>query len=212
LRKYFLYFLYCNICRSLFEKDKLLFSFLLTSRIQEFHGQLTTEYWRFLLTGGISLQDDFPAIPHGAESWLSEKSWKELCRLSAYAGFEGLLEKFAETLAGWQEVALSPSPEQMALPLADLSEFQKLMMLRCLRLDKMIPAVMKFVEGNLGSPFIDPPPFDLANIYKDSNCTIPLIFVLSPGSDPFASLKLLSETMNKEISQISLGQGQGPNA
>ncbi len=52
----------------------------------------------------------------------------------------------------------------------------------------MVPAVMIFVENQLGKKFIDPPPFDLALIYKDSNCTIPLIFVLSPGSDPFASL------------------------
>jgi len=43
LRDYFLYFLYSNICRSLFVKDKLLFSFLLSSRILEFYKQLTNE-------------------------------------------------------------------------------------------------------------------------------------------------------------------------
>lgn len=73
------------------------------------------------------------------------------------------------------------------------------MILRCLRIDKMVPAVMIFVENQLGKKFIDPPPFDLALIYKDSNCTIPLIFVLSPGSDPFASLQILSIALNKEI-------------
>lgn len=36
--------------------------------------------------------------------------------------------------------------------------------------------------------------------------------MLSPGSDPFASLQVLADQMNKEIQQISLGQGQGPNA
>jgi len=86
------------------------------------------------------------------------------------------------------------------------------MMLRCLRLDKMVPAVMNFVENNMGAKFIDPPPFDLGAIYKDSSCSIPLIFILSPGSDPFASLLMLGTSMNKEIQQISLGQGQGPNA
>jgi len=60
LREYFLYFLYCNICRSLFEKDKLLFSFLLSSRIMEFKGDLDNGSWRYLLTGGISLSDDYP--------------------------------------------------------------------------------------------------------------------------------------------------------
>jgi dynein heavy chain len=62
------------------------------------------------------------------------------------------------------------------------------MLLRCFRLDKMIPAVMIFVDHLLGKDFTDPPPFDLAAIYNDSSCSIPLVFVLSPGSDPFASL------------------------
>ncbi len=86
------------------------------------------------------------------------------------------------------------------------------MILRTIRPDKIIPGVTLYVVNELGEKFISPPPFDLAKVYADSSSTSPLIFILSPGSDPFASLKTFSNAKKKNIKPISLGQGQGPVA
>lgn len=45
-----------------------------------------------------------------------------------------------------------------------------------------------FVTEKFGKKYIEPPPFDLAKSFDDSNCCTPIIFVLSPGSDPTVAL------------------------
>lgn len=81
------------------------------------------------------------------------------------------------------------------------------MILRTIRPDKLIPATLLFIIGKMGKKFIEPPPFDLGEIYKDSNPATPLIFVLSPGSDPFQSLQAYGKKLGKDgkIKHISLG-------
>lgn len=51
---------------------------------------------------------------------------------------------------------------------------------------------------------------DLSVVFKESTATTPLVFVLSPGTDPAAELYKFAEEMrfSQKLSAISLGQGQ----
>lgn len=95
-----------------------------------------------------------------------------------------------------------------------LDAFQKVMLLRMLRPDKVVPAIQDFVASSLGAKFTEPPPFDLAGSYEESSNTVPLLFVLSPGSDPTAALLQFADSRGygSKIAVISMGQGQGPKA
>uniref|UniRef100_A0A8B9ERX1 Dynein axonemal heavy chain 12 n=1 Tax=Anser cygnoides TaxID=8845 RepID=A0A8B9ERX1_ANSCY len=209
LTDHFTYNLYCNVCRSLFEKDKLLFSFLLCCNLLMAKNEIERQEFMFLLTGGVGLKNKYK---NPDPSWLPDKSWDELCRASEIPALKGL--RYSE----WQKIYESKEPQNFPLPEQwnnTLNELQKMIILRCLRPDKIGPAITTFVTDKLGKKFVEPPPFDLTKSYLDSDSTIPLIFVLSPGADPMSSLLKFAndkEMVGNKFQSISLGQGQGPLA
>ncbi|XP_075915050.1 dynein axonemal heavy chain 1-like [Petromyzon marinus] len=73
--------LYRCVCRGLFEGHRLLFSFLVCSRILATEGEdgVDPDEWRFLLSGGAV---PTPVLPNPAPLWLPERAWGEIQALS----------------------------------------------------------------------------------------------------------------------------------
>jgi len=213
LNEEFLASLYRNICRSLFEKDKPIFSMLLTFKLLDMAGEMNQQDLRFLLTGGVSLGDQIPPVPC---DWLSEQKWHELCRASNLPSMKGFADHFKKEANGaYKELYNMPDPALFNWPPESdkiLSDFTKLIVLRAIKPDKLVPAMVRYVVMKLGEAFIQPPQFDLQLIYKDSSNITPLIFVLSPGSDPMKALEAIALSKKRNLKSVSLGKGQGEKA
>uniref|UniRef100_A0A0R3TBZ9 Dynein_heavy domain-containing protein n=1 Tax=Rodentolepis nana TaxID=102285 RepID=A0A0R3TBZ9_RODNA len=215
LRDYLDYKLYVDVCRGLFDRHRIVFSLLLCARILIARNEIRLSEFIFFLTGGVSLENH---VPNPAPEWLSVPSWDELCRLSELNPFNGLKEHIRDNITEWKRFYDSKSPQTTPLPApwnTQLDNFRTLMVLKCIRSDKVVPSVVDYVRDKLGQKFVEPPAFDLLKSYEDSNSIAPLIFILSPGADP--TMALLKFAHDKgfggaRFQSISLGQGQGPIA
>jgi dynein heavy chain len=221
LNKFFTKILYENVCRSLFNKDKLLFSFVICHKILT--GELKDkiikpEQWRYFLAGPSGDVD----IAKNPTEWISKNEWPGFYRQLRYLSenfdeTKGLEAYFIKNSEKFKLLYDSASPQSDDLP--DLwnqkvSDFLKLCILKMIRPDKLIAGLQIWIEKNIGRDFVDPPPFSLHKSFKESSNIVPIIFILSPGSDPINDIKNYSEEQgfSKRFETISLGRGQEKKA
>mmetsp|Transcript_20042 Transcript_20042/g.27069 ORF Transcript_20042/g.27069 Transcript_20042/m.27069 type:complete len:688 (-) Transcript_20042:1925-3988(-) len=214
LNEYFTYALYQNVCRSLFEVDKLLFSFLLTTKILFGNNEIDMTEWRFFLAGPSGQIDEKP----NPTQWLDDLEWMQTYKQLYIMDrdlpiFEGIEEYFINFNVKFKKIFDAADAHEEQMPgdwNTKLNSFQKMILLKCIRPDKISAAIENFCVEKLGQKFIEPPTFNLPAGFADSdNCT-PLVFVLSPGSDPIASfMRYVEESgMMSRFKTISLGSGQ----
>lgn len=204
---------YLSICRGLFERDKLLYSFLNTAMILRRAEKISIEEWNCFLRGSPS---DFRDKENQASDLVNDKQWQGLWGLEeAHPNFKGLVNSFQDVgdKPFWKEIMKSEVPATLDLPPmfeAKLTPFQRTMLMNVIKKTKLMGQVKQFVKEEVGAFFIESPPFDLEGCLEDSSNITPIIFVLSPGADPIAYLTALavSKGMDKKFESISLGQGQ----
>ena len=208
---------YTNVCRGLFERDKRMFSFMIAVQIGRLEDRSISDLeWAFFLGKG-GFFDEAKLPPNPADDRIKPDQLGALVNLEELGGFKGLLASIGGSTGAWRGWLDSLNPQDEPLPgdwEASLSQFQKLLLMRVLRDEKVVPAVTNFILRNIGKHFIDVPPFDLAASFKDSAPTVPIIFVLSTGADPTMYLYNLAKELGvfERLKMISLGQGQGPIA
>lgn len=209
--------LYQNVCRSLFEKDKLLFSFLLCTKILFGDNRIDLTEWRFFLAGPSG---SIPAKANPTD-WLDDIEWhqvyEQLYCMNQLESFQGIENYFIESHKRFKKIFDATEAHKEPLPGEwndRLNSFQKMIVLKSIRADKIPLAIQSFIIEQIGKAFVDPPTFNLRACYNDSSNIQPLIFVLTPGSDPIADFRKFADEqgMNGRFDLVSLGQGQAPKA
>eukprot|EP01135_Chromosphaera_perkinsii_P000405 Nk52_evm52s78 gene=Nk52_evmTU52s78 len=217
INEFHTYEVYKNTCRGLFEKHKLLFAFQMGVKILQSSNRLNVEEYRFFLKGGQVLdKENQPSNP--CKQWLTEAAWDNITELDKLPNFHGMVTTFEQQSSAMYDWFMSSNPENEGLPSEwanKLDELQRMIVVRCLRLDRVMFGTKKYVTNNLGARYAEPPSQDLNLVYKDSTNSIPIVFVLSPGVDPTKRLVELAEMngmSDGKFLYLSLGQGQAPIA
>ncbi|KAM9363597.1 dynein axonemal heavy chain 6 [Symphorus nematophorus] len=226
---------YINVSRGLFEQHKLIYSFMLCVEVMRQRGEISDAEWQHFLRGSASLEKDYaerPDVP-----WLSDFYWQTCCELEdTLHCFKDISKEITRThihiKLGRFEASINPENWEgyvSELPLGESKEvkqeisgywneklgaFQKLVLIKSFVEEKVVFAATEFVIVSLGKQFVENPPVDLANLYKDMSPSTPLIFILSTGSDPMGAFQRFAKERGclDRVESISLGQGQGPIA
>jgi len=202
-------------CRAIFERHKLLLSLHLCAQVLKYSNDLNETEFSFFLFGG-QVFDRSGQPPNPSPDWINQSMWDNVVeadgKLDSFKGFQTSLE---QSLRDWKKWYSGSEPEKDNLPgewHERLDPLQKLIVVRCVRPDRVLPAVQVFVALKLDPKFVEPPPLDLEAIYDETSCLTPLLFVLTPGMDPTGQLRALAVSRNVPWQTISLGQGQEPKA
>lgn len=83
-------------------------------------------------------------LPNPAPDWVSERMWKEILTVPILPNFSSLALEFQEHSEDFKKIFDSVAPHKEPLPGhwdTDLDEFQKMVVLKCIRADKVTNAM-----------------------------------------------------------------------
>ena len=102
--------LYNNICRGLFNTHKLIFSFMIATRILLQSQDISVPEWNLFLKG-VMIDGDLKNIKNPDPQIISDKTWRMVLNLDCMSpNYEGLPESIVLSLPIWKEWFLSKEP------------------------------------------------------------------------------------------------------
>jgi len=202
------------VAQGLFERHKLVFACQLCFQVQQRSGDLNGEMFDFLIKGPRASGIDNPL-----NEWLDDSAWLTCQALKEFEAFEKLPDDMVGSAKRFREWFELERPEEVGLPgdWKKLPEFEKLLLIRALRTDRMSEALSAFVRQIMGAKYITSQPFNLEKSYKDVSPQTPVFFILSAGVDPVKDTERLGKDLGYgfdfgNFGLVSLGQGQEPVA
>jgi dynein heavy chain len=214
--------MYTMTARGLFVRHKLIFLAQLTFNLMK-RGNLGDDnlindaMFQFLLRGPRRTGEE-NTLP-----WLPTAAWESVLCLSDLEEFSKFSSDLVEAAPRFREWYNHITPESEKLPLdwaaLDRTPFQKMLVVRCLRPDRVATALTDFIRVTLpsGNAYADCDSslsaLDILEAsFLDSSPTTPLYLILSPGANVMGDLDTLANKYGfvpgDTYHSVSMGQGQ----
>ena len=214
--------MYTMVSRGLFVRHKLIFLSQLTFNLMKRgnlgeDNMLNETQFQFLLRGPRKEGEE------NTLSWLPKSAWESCMALADLEEFNKFNTDLVDAAPRFREWFNHITPESEKLPLdwagLDRVPFQKMLVVRCLRPDRIATSLLDFIrvvlpdgnayadcDGALSSVAI------LDNCLADSTPTVPIYFILSPGANVMGDLDTLASKYGfvpgDTYHNVSMGQGQ----
>ena len=211
-------FSFYYVRRGLFESHKLIFATLLTFRILLKAGKIIPRELSFLIEGKKGELEEVSATTKEILKDYQIANVKGLEELEIFSGLLDIISSNSESTY-WRKWLKDEKAEESDMPKSQskLTEFQKLLVIKALRPDRITSAITNYIRDNMGDKYIESTTFDMAATFKETSALTPIFFVLFPGIDPTKDVEELGATMDKSIAKgtfinIPMGQGQEDRA
>jgi dynein heavy chain len=214
--------IYTMVARGLYVRHKLIFLSMLCFSLMK-RGNLgednllNEQHFQYLLRGPRRTGDE------NTLSWLPLASWEAILSLSDIEEFNKLAGDVVEAAPRFREWFNHITPEAEKLPLdwsaLDRTPFQKMLVVRALRPDRIATALTDFIRVAVpsGPDFVDSDSAlsskgILENCLVDASATTPIYFILSAGANVMNDLDATAEengfVSGDTYHQVAMGQGQ----
>ncbi|KAK4873406.1 hypothetical protein RN001_015435 [Aquatica leii] len=195
--------------RSLYERHKSLFTLMMAMKIDLHKTIITHEEFLCFIKGGASL--DLNAVTPKPFRWILDITWLNLVELHKLKTFCDILTKIEQNEKEWRCWYEKDKPEEEEIPCGyhkSLDVFRKLLLVRSWSPDRTLSQARKYIMDSLGLQYGEPPILDLEATWGESTSDVPLICILSIGSDPSPQIQQLAKIKDIPIRSVSMGQGQ----
>ncbi len=216
------YMTYRYINRGLYEADKLTFILLVALKILVASQMLKPSDVTLFLRGGAAL--DINSVRRKPFHWMTNDVWLNVVQLSqSNKFFSNIIADMVANENMWKRWYEDNEPEQISIPdyeqkildQSNLGSFLKLLLVRCMRVDRSILMTKEFLRSTkeMGPSYVEPITDTIEMVYNDMCPDVPVIFLLSRGADPTERIEMLCRKKKlPSPAVISLGEGQEPVA
>ncbi|KAF8821718.1 hypothetical protein IE077_001683 [Cardiosporidium cionae] len=186
------------IWHNLHDQHRFLFSFYFAISHLLYEGKLKQSELDFFLTDRkIDTKTNFKKKRNPAPDWISALTWENILYFEKVSNVDGFHMDFIRSINEWKKWCYRRNEPEILLPGGfeqQLSDFQKLNLVRLLRPNLLFSRARYFVASTMGSKYVEYPSLDVHAVITECSCRSPLLLLSSGFTNPYSDVLKASST------------------